>query len=146
MTWGAAAAAVAAAAVFMGMVSSYDTNAVSNLAVNAWDRFPGSNMVWVEASMTYSGGYLELAGDLDLCFVPPDGAAACPLSGDVPLPRCSPANGTKFGCWESRPAGPDLQIRYAGPVDVGFDVDRGDPLGYMVAAASHSSSGTVGVR
>ena len=143
---GALAAATTAAAVIIGAAGVYDTSSVSNLSVGVWDRFPGADTVWAEASMTYSGGYLEIAGDIDICFVPPDGMAVCPLSGNAPAPRCVPANGTKFGCWESRPAGPDLQIRYAGPVGIGFNADRGDSLGFMVAATHHSSSGTVGVR
>lgn len=143
---GALAAATAAAAVFVGAAGTYDAGSVSNLAVGVWDRFPGADAVWVDISMTYSGGYLEIAGDLDVCFVPPDGMVSCPLSGDVPVPRCAPSDSTQFGCWESRPAGPDLQIRYVGPVDVGFNADRGDSLGYMVAATHHSGAGTVGVR
>lgn len=102
VTVGALAAVTAGAAVFIGAASTYDADSVSNLAVGVWDRFPGADTVWVDASMTYLGGYLEIAGDLDICFVPPDGMASCPPSGDVPVPQCTPSNSTRFGCRESR--------------------------------------------
>lgn len=136
------------AAAMIQAANTYDTNAVSNVAVNVWDRFPGSNMVWVETTMTYPGGPLEMTGDVEICFEPPEGASACPLSGRTPEKKCDDPslNNTLHGCWSSKLAGSALLVRYEGALNIGFDVDRGDPLGYMVSSTLHSSSGTVGVR
>ena len=145
----AAAAAIIATAAMIEAASTYDTNAITNIGVNVWDRFPaGSHLAWVEVTMTYHGGYLEVAGDIPLCLVPPDGATDCPLSGRPPERRCDDAtlNNTRHGCWSSRLAGSALQVRYEGVANVGVDVDRGDPLGYVVSGLLHSSSGMVGVR
>ena len=143
----AAAAAVIASAAMIQAAGTYDSNAVANLAVHAWDRFGDSDMVWVEITLTYRGGHLEIAGDIPLCFEPPEGHAVCPLSGRPPLARCTAAAlNAMHGCWHTVQAGSALQVRYEGVVDAGFDAGRGEPLGYVVSGPRHTSSGVVGVR
>lgn len=143
----AAAAAVMASAAMIQAAGTYDTNAVTNLAIYVWDRFGDSDLAWVETTLTYRGGHLEIAGDIPLCFVPPEGHAVCPLSGEPPLTRCSTLTlNTRHGCWDATQAGSALQVRYEGVVHIGFDAGRGDPLGYVVSGPRHTSSGVVGVR
>lgn len=139
---------VVVAGAMIQAANTYDTNAVSNVAVNVWDRFPSSNLAWVETTMTYPGGPLELTGDVEICFVPPEGVSTCPLSGLAPMQKCTDPglDNTRHGCWSSKVAGASLLVRYEGQLNLGRDVDRGDPLGFMVSSLLHSSSGTVAVR
>ena len=143
----AAAAAVIASAAMIQAAGTYDANAVANLAIHVWDRFGDSDMVWVETTLTYRGGHLEIAGDIPLCFEPPEGHAVCPLSGRPPLTRCAATSlNTIHGCWHTVRAGSALQVRYEGVAHTGFNVVRGEPLGYVVSGPHHTSSGVVGVR
>lgn len=147
----AVAVATLAGAAMIQAAQTYDTNSVSNININVWDRYPGSaNLVWVDVSATYpGGGYLEFAGDIELCFVPDDGAT-CSLSGGTPLQRCDVGglNNTRHGCWGEEPAGSGKRVTYQGVlgVDQSIDIQRDAPLGYVVRSLLHSSSGVVLVR
>lgn len=144
----ATAVSLAAAAVIVDTAGTFDTDVITNISVQAWDRFGTSDNVWVEISMTYPGGPLEISGDIDLCFVPPDGETRCPITSQLPETKCDdPSNNNiKHNCWEIRRAGSANQLRYEGIIDVGIDTVRGDPLGYVVSSRLHDSSGAVGVR
>ena len=136
----ASAAAIIAAAAMIEASTTYDVNAVTNLAVYAWDRFGSADIIWVETTMTYPGGPLEISGDIPLCFVEP-----CPLSNMTALPKCT-ATATRHNCTDVRQAGSMIQVRYEGTIDIGFDAKHGDTLGYVVSGPDHTSSGVVGVR
>lgn len=143
----AAAAAIIASAAMIEAAGTYDVNGVTNLAIYVWDRFGDSDLAWVETTLTYRGGHLEIAGDIPLCFEPPEGHTVCPLSGKPALAKCSAsALNARHGCWNAIRAGSALQVRYEGAVDIGFDAGRGDPLGYVVSGPRHTGSGVVGVR
>ena len=144
----AAAVSLFAAGVILE-VTDTSTNTITNISIQAWDRFgSGTDKVWVEVTMTYPGGPLEISGDISLCFVPSDGATRCQITNQAPVWKCSaPGNrNTNHDCWDIKTAGSANQLRFEGIVDVGFDAERGDPLGYVVSSHLHDSSGTVGVR
>ena len=143
----ATAAAIIAAAAIIEAANTYDTNAITNFGITAWDRFGHSNLTWVVITMTYPGGPLEVTGDIDLCLVAPDGATTCP-SGESPEPNCEDMGleNRKHGCVEVSPAGSALKVRYEGVVNVGFDVNNGNYLGFVVRGPLHSSSWVVSVR
>ena len=147
----AVAVASLAAAAMIQAAQTYDTNAVTNITIDVWDRFPaGTNLAWVDMSATYpGGGYLEFAGDLNLCFVPDDEATnTCTLSGNTPLPRCDQPglDNTQHGCWREEVAGSATRVSYEGVVNTGVPVQRDTPLGYVVRGLLHSSAGVVVVR
>lgn len=136
------------AAVLVDMANSYDTNVITNISINAWDRFGSSDLVWVEVVMTYPGGPLEISGDINLCFEPATAGGNCEITNLPPKDNCGAAglNNTKHGCWSVKKSGSANQFRYEGIVNVGFDAERDDPLGYVVSSRLHDKSGTVGVR
>lgn len=144
----AAAAAVIASAAMIQAAGTYDANAVTNMAMHAWDRFGSSNLAWVETTLTYPGGHLEIYGDINLCFVPATAGGKCGMTNLDPVKRCSDPTlkNKRHGCWDAKQAGSAIQVRYEGAVDVGFDAGRGDPLGYVVSGPRHTGSGVVGVR
>lgn len=150
----AVAVATIAAGAMIQAAQNYDTNAVTNVNVNVWDRYPlVDDLVWVDVSATYpGGGYLEFAGDINLCLVPDDEATnTCTLSGESPKPRCDDAgrNNTIHGCWSEEPAGSSQRVNYKGVLGVDLDgapVQRDTPLGFVVRGLLHSSSGVVLVR
>lgn len=146
---GATVAAFAAAAVIIATAGIFDAGDISNLSIQVWDRFGSSDIVWVDMSLTYPGGPLEITGDINRCLVPEPGAARCALTNEPPIPMCDAAvsiNNTKHGCLSITQAGSAKRAAYEGVIDIGFDAGRGDPLGYVVVGTRHSISGTVGVR
>lgn len=131
----AIAVSLAISAALIDAANTYDTNAITNLSIQAWDRFDSSHMVWVEVVMTYPGGEpLYIDGDISLCLL------------GCPTPKLECTDHAKHGCWTKKQAGSALQVRYEGVVDVGFDASRGDALGYVVYGPLHSTSGTVSVQ
>lgn len=145
----AAAVSLLAAGVILETTDTFNTDTITNISIQAWDRFgSGTDLIWAEVTMTYPGGPLEISGDIELCFVPPEGAATCEITNKSPVWLCdAPANNnTRHDCWRIKTAGSANQLRFEGIVDVGFDAKRGDPLGYVVSGHLHDSSGTVGVR
>lgn len=146
----ATAVSLVVAAAIIDTAGTFDNDVITNISVQAWDRFGSSDYVWVEISMTYPGGPLEISGDIELCLVPPEPGVPCENTTEPPAPECGDSslnlNNTKHNCWEVKRAGSANQLRYEGRMDVGFDAGRGDPLGYVVSSRLHDSSGTVGVR
>ena len=143
----AIASAFLVGVAILDMADSFDSNTITNVSINVWDRFGASNMVWVEVVMTYPGGPLEISGDINMCFVPESGTN-CTITNKAAIKQCSDPSlqNTKHNCWGIKTVGSANQLRYEGALDIGFDVQRHDPLGYVVSSSLHDKSGTVGVR
>ena len=144
----AGAAGIVAAGVMIDAANTYGEYAISNVGVEAWDRFGTSHLVWIYVTMTYPGGPLEFEGDINLCLETRDGGSTCDYSGMMVVTDCAsaPGNKTVHDCQSIQQAGSALQIQYEGVVNVGFDAKRGDTLGYIIRGPLHSVSGVVEVR
>lgn len=146
------AAALMAAGAVVYVADVFDSGSITNITIHAWDRFGvGSEKAWVEVTLTYPGGPLEITGDFDLCLVPPDGATACEIVTCTPPEQCpAPCNTTtaneQHNCVQVEQSGSAKRVTYEGVVDLGFDIESGDPLGYAVVGPRHGTSGSVGVR
>lgn len=146
------AAALMAAGAIIYVADVFDDGSITNMTIHAWDRFGvGSNHTWVELTLTYPGGPLEITGDFDLCLVPPDGAvppSPCSIVSCTPSGQCPPecTGDEMHNCVEITQSGSAKRVTYEGVVELGFDIERGDPLGYSVIGPGHGMSGSVGVR
>lgn len=141
----AVAAALVAATVMYDSAAQYDEYSISNIGIEVWDRFGGgTNLTWAYITLTYPGGHLEIDGDIRLCLEARDETTnECEYTRKPEVPHCG---ASKHNCSEWGAAGSDIQVQYEGVMDVGFDAERGDMLGYVIYGPGHSYAGVVPVR